>query len=55
MILQDTNVVSELMRSEPENTVEAWARSQRGGSLYFSTLSEAELRYGAALVRVLSK
>ena len=50
MILLDTNVVSELMRSEPENAVEAWARSQRGGSLYFSTVSEAELRYGAAIL-----
>ena len=50
MILLDTNVVSELMRSEPNATVEAWVRSQSAGSLYFSTVGEAELRYGAAIL-----
>lgn len=38
------------MRSEPENTVDAWVRSQHGVSLYFSTVSEAKLRYGAAIL-----
>ena len=50
MILLDTNVVSELMRSVPEPAVEAWVRSQPSKSLYFSSVSEAELRYGAAIL-----
>ena len=44
MILLDTNVVSELMRSAPEPAVEAWVRGQPSNSLYFSSESEAELR-----------
>ena len=50
MILLDTNVVSELMRAAPEPAVEAWVRSQPSKSLYFSSVSEAELRYGAAIL-----
>ena len=50
MILLDTNVVSELMRSAPEPSVEAWVRNQPSKSLYFSSVSEAELRYGAAIL-----
>ena len=50
MILLDTNVVSELMRSAPEPAVEAWVRGQPSRSLYFSSVSEAELRYGAAIL-----
>ena len=46
----DTNVVSELMLPEPEPAVEAWARNQPAGTLYFSSLNEAELRYGAAIL-----
>ena len=52
MILLDTNVVSELMRSAPEPAVEAWVRGQPSKSLYFSSLSEAELRCGAAILPV---
>ena len=52
MILLDTNVVSELMRSAPEPSVEAWIRNQPPKSLYFSSVSEAELRYGAAMLPV---
>ena len=50
MILLDTNVVSELMRAAPEPTVEAWVSGQPPKSLYFSTVSEAELRFGAAIL-----
>ena len=50
MILVDTNVVSELMRTEPEPAVVAWTRKQPSGTLYFSSLNEAELRYGAAIL-----
>ncbi len=50
MFLLDTNVVSELMRSEPEPTVEAWVAAQVPKDLFLSAVSEAELRYGAAIL-----
>ena len=50
MILLDTNVVSELVRSAPEPSVEAWVRNKPSKSLYFSSVSEAELRFGAAIL-----
>ena len=46
----DTNVASELMRPYPEAAVEAWVGSQQPESLFFSTVSEAELLYGAAIL-----
>jgi predicted nucleic acid-binding protein len=50
MILLDTNVLSELMRSVPEPRVEAWVAAQPVASVFISTITEAELRYGAALL-----
>ena len=50
MILLDTNVVSELMRTSPDSAVEAWTASQPAEDLFFSAVGEAELRYGAAIL-----
>ena len=50
MILFDTNVVSELMRESPEPAVEAWVVGQPPYDLFFSSVGEAELRYGAAIL-----
>lgn len=50
MFVLDTNVVSELMRSTPDPAVERWVGERRAGSLFFSTVGEAELRYGIALM-----
>ena len=50
--LLDTNVVSELIRKSPEPAVAAWASSQPVEDLFFSAVSEAELRYGVALFPV---
>ena len=50
MIILDTNVVSELLRPEPEHRVEAWLAAQDGISVYLTTISEAELRYGVAIL-----
>jgi len=50
MILLDTNVVSELMRPRPSPHVEAWFGKQLAADLFISTISEAELRYGIALL-----
>jgi predicted nucleic acid-binding protein len=48
MIVLDTNVVSELMRAEPEPAVISWLQQSSGDSLYTTTVTVAEIRYGIA-------
>ena len=50
MIVLDTNVVSELMLPSPAAQVVEWVSQQTGPTLYFTTISEAELRYGVAIL-----
>ena len=50
MIILDTNVVSELMRPRPTEGVVEWIVSQDSRSLYLSTVSEAELRFGVEIL-----
>lgn len=50
MIVVDTNVLSELMREKPEERVLAWIDRQAGGSLFTTAVTEAEIRYGLALL-----
>jgi toxin FitB len=50
VILLDTNVVSELMRPAPSPHVEYWIGHQPAASLFLSAITEAELRYGLALL-----
>ena len=50
MILLDTNILSELMRPAPDPAVERWLAAQPDASLFISAITEAELRYGAALL-----
>lgn len=50
MILVDTNVVSETMRSAPEPNVIAWLDAQAVETLYLSTVSLAELLFGVAVL-----
>jgi predicted nucleic acid-binding protein len=50
MILLDTNVLSELMRPAPSAAVIAWIGRQSAASLFLSAITEAELRYGLALL-----
>ena len=50
MIVLDTNVVSELLRPSPDQTVETWIAGRPAADLYFSAISEAELRYGVELL-----
>lgn len=50
MIIIDTNVVSELLRPTPEPRVEEWLAGQDGLDIYLTAISEAELRYGAAIM-----
>ena len=50
MWVLDTNVISELMRPEPEPKVMEWLGSRPCGSLFLTAIMEAELRYGLALL-----
>lgn len=46
----DTNVASELMRPTPAPAVAAWIAEQNASDLVLTAISEAELRYGVAIV-----
>ncbi|MCZ7436005.1 type II toxin-antitoxin system VapC family toxin [Micromonospora sp. WMMC241] len=48
MIVLDTNVVSELMRSEPAPVVLAWLRRSSATGLCTTAVTVAEIRYGIA-------
>lgn len=50
MILLDTNIISELLRKTPEPKVETWLATQEGADIYLSTVTEAELRLGVAVM-----
>ncbi|KII15434.1 type II toxin-antitoxin system VapC family toxin [Phaeobacter sp. S60] len=50
MIILDTNVISELLRPAPEPKVEQWLSARDGLSIYLTSISEAELRYGLAIM-----
>lgn len=48
MIILDTNVVSELMRSQPDTAVVEWADRQVDTTLYLTSITLAEIRFGIA-------
>lgn len=50
MIVLDTNVLSELMRPLPSQDVVAWLSRQPQQGLFTTTITEAEIRYGLALL-----
>ena len=50
MIVFDTNVLSELMRSKPFLQVVDWVRIQPTTSLFTTYITEAEMRYGIELL-----
>jgi len=50
VILLDTNVLSEMMRPAPSPAVESWMARQPAAGLFISAITEAELRYGLALL-----
>ena len=50
MIIVDTNVLSELMKREPAPTVEQWLTAQPPASLFTTSVTEAEVLYGVALL-----
>ena len=50
MIILDTNILSELLRPSPARQVEDWLSTQDGTQVYFTTIGEAELRHGVAIM-----
>lgn len=52
MFVLDTNVVSELMRQFPSPVVEEWVADRPAGHLFFTSVGEAELRFGVEILPV---
>jgi predicted nucleic acid-binding protein len=50
MIIVDTNVLSEFMRPAPAAAVTTWLGLQDGEQLWTTTITEAELHVGAAIL-----
>ena len=50
MIVLDTNVVSELLRRRPDPKVVAWIGQQPMAGIFTTTLTQAEIFYGLALL-----
>jgi predicted nucleic acid-binding protein len=50
VIILDTNVISELLRPAPEPKVAQWLSAQDGINVFLTSISEAELRYGLAIM-----
>ncbi len=48
MIVLDTNVLSEPLKQQPDPRVVAWLDAQHVETLYVTTVTLAELRYGVA-------
>ena len=46
MIVFDTNVVSELMKPQPDESVSDWVRAQTDGDLFTTSITLAEILYG---------
>ncbi|MDS4019235.1 MAG: type II toxin-antitoxin system VapC family toxin [Candidatus Competibacter sp.] len=50
MIILDTNVVSEMMKTAPSRIVLDWLNAQDAASLYVTTITLAEIGYGLRLL-----
>lgn len=50
MLILDTNVVSELMRQTPDPMIATWVAGHATSSLYLTAVTEAELRFGLAVM-----
>jgi len=50
MILLDTNVVSELMKPAPAESVMRWMAAQLATSLYTTSITQAEILHGVMLL-----
>ena len=50
MVVLDTNVLSELMRPAPDSVIASWVAERATSSLHITAVSEAELRFGLAIM-----
>jgi len=50
VIVLDTNVISELMKGQPNAAVVAWVAAKPSQSLFVTSVSRAEVLYGIALL-----
>lgn len=50
MIVLDTNVVSELMKSAPDAAVARWIAQQQAATLYTTSITQAEVLHGILLL-----
>ena len=50
MIILDTNVVSELMKAAPAERVLGWIAAQPASALYTTSITQAEILHGLALL-----
>ena len=50
MFVLDTNVVSELMRPTPDPAMSSWVAERATSSLFLTAVTEAELRFGLAVM-----
>ena len=50
MLVFDTNVLSELMRPAPNAAIASWVAERATSSLHLTAVSEAELRFGLAIM-----
>ena len=50
MIVLDTNILSELMRSQPDRLVLRWIGKHKATSLFITALTQAEILYGLELL-----
>ena len=46
MIVLDTNVISALMRKEPEKAIEKWLNAQPAASIWITSITIMEIRFG---------
>ncbi len=50
MIVLDTNVLSELMKWQPDKSVVRWIGEHQATSLFITTLTQAEIFYGLEIL-----
>lgn len=50
MIILDTNVLSELMKSQPNTSVISWIGKQQATKLFITSLTQAEILYGLEIL-----
>ena len=50
MLVLDTNVISEALREKPDPAILAWLDAQPPASLFTTTITLAEIKYGIAIM-----